>query len=99
MRTQGWINDQPLYVELYEETSEYGMEMPEVWEAVIMQDEEAEKAFERLTPGKKRSIFHMINQAKREQTKVDRALLIARNIKAGAWDPRDFARKSFTEEI
>ena len=98
IKTNGWILGQPISVTLHEDTSKYGMEMPEVWEVFLDQDEEAASAFEKLTPGKKRSVLYMVGQPKREETQIKRALLIARNLKAGAWDPRDFMKKGFIQD-
>lgn len=68
------------------------MEMPEVWLEVIESDHEAAEAFEKLTPGKKRSILHMVSSAKRMETQINRALKIAENIKMGVTNPRDFMK-------
>jgi hypothetical protein len=79
-------------ITLLKDESEHQMEMPEVWLEVIESDHEAAEAFQKLTPGKKRSILHMVGSAKRMETQINRALKIAENIKMGVTNPRDFMK-------
>ncbi len=79
-------------VEIKKDTSEYGAEMPEELDVVIGTDEEALLIFESLTPGKKRSIIHLVGSAKRSETRINRALKIVENLKMGVRDPRGFLK-------
>ena len=62
--------------------------MPEELSAVLETDEEATLVFEKLTPGKKRSIIHYIATAKQTDTRISRALKIVDFLKMGITDLR-----------
>ena len=98
MKSKGWIHGQLVDVKIYDETSKYGMAMPEVWEEMMDQEEEIFHRFESLTPGRQRSILHYIGSAKRIETQIQRALLVSRNLKLGAKDPMDLMNKHFGED-
>jgi len=74
-------------LQLLEDTSKYGVEMPEELEAVLMSDAEAYAIFEGFTAGKQRSIIYTIIRVKNPQLRVDRALLLCENLKRGVTDP------------
>lgn len=78
---------------LLEDDSEYGLPMPPEWEELLAVDEEAWEIFNALTPGRKRSILHLVGSPKREETRIQRALRIAENLKLGFRQPKDFLRK------
>ncbi|GAA4274879.1 YdeI/OmpD-associated family protein [Aquimarina gracilis] len=80
-------------VELSEDTSKYGVEMPEEFEAVLLSDLEAFKIFENLTDGKKRSLIYYILKIKNSQTRIDKALIITENLKRGIRDNRELIKK------
>ncbi len=61
--------------------SKYGMEMPEELEALLEQDEEGSAVFETLTDGQKRYIIYYVSQVKSSQKKIDRAILLIKNLK------------------
>ena len=73
-------------LQILENTTKYGVEMPEEFKAVIETDYEALQLFERLTDGKKRSLIYHIIRIKDTQKRVDRALLISENLKKGLTD-------------
>jgi len=68
-------------VTLTEDTSKYGMEMPEELEALLDQDKEGARRFEMLTPGRQRYIIHYVGQVKSSQKKIDRAIKLINNLK------------------
>lgn len=82
----------PVEVELREDTSEFGYPVPEEWQAILDFDEEAAVVFTQLSPGKQRSILHMVASAKREETRITRALKIAENLKLGIRNPQQFLK-------
>ena len=45
------------------------------------QDEEADKYFHQLTPGKQRSLLHIIAKPKREETRLKKAVVITEYLK------------------
>jgi len=81
-------------LQFFEDTTKYGVEMPEELNAVLLSDYEAFEIFESLTAGKKRGIIYAIARYKNSQTKIDKALLMCENLKKGVRDNR-FLLKSF----
>lgn len=51
--------------------------------AVLEQDPEASARFEAMTPGMQRSLALYVNSAKREETRIRRALELARKLRTG----------------
>jgi len=80
-------------VQLYEDTSKYGVEMPEELEAVLQSDPTASEIFESFTAGKKRSLIYYVLQFKNSQTRIDKALIITENIKLGIRDNRQLIKR------
>ncbi|WP_299668026.1 YdeI/OmpD-associated family protein [uncultured Polaribacter sp.] len=76
-------------MQIFEDTSKYGVEMPEELEAVLMSDYDAYKIFEELTAGKKRSIIYGIIRYKKSQQKIDKALVMCENLKRGIRNPME----------
>ncbi len=76
-------------LQLFEDTSKYGVEVPEELEAVLQSDEDARQIFESFTPGKIRSIIYAIARYKGAQTRIDKSLILAENMKRGIRDQRE----------
>jgi hypothetical protein len=76
-------------LQLFEDDSKYGVEMPEEFSAVLESDPEAFEQFERLTDGKKRSLIYYVLRFKNSQTRIDKALVIADNLKLGITDQKE----------
>lgn len=70
-------------MQLLEDTSKYGVDMPEELDAVFKSDFEAFEIFEALTAGKKRSIIYFIKRIKNTQTRIDKALIMCNNLRRG----------------
>lgn len=75
-------------MQLLEDTSKYGVEMPEELEEVFKFDPEAFAIFESQTDGKKRSIIYFIKRIKNIQTRVDKSLILCDNLKLGITDQK-----------
>ncbi|WP_452602397.1 YdeI/OmpD-associated family protein [Pontimicrobium sp. MEBiC06410] len=73
-------------MQLFEDTSKYGVDMPEALEAVLLSDYEAFSIFEGFTAGKQRSIIYAIKRYKNIQTQVDKSLIMTENLKRGIHD-------------
>ncbi len=69
-------------VHVKEDDSKYGMPMPVELEEIFLQDPEAEHWFEKLTPGKQRSLLYMVGKPKSEQTRLKKAVVVAEHLKA-----------------
>ncbi len=88
-----FVNDY-FTLQIFEDTSKYGVEMPEELEAVLLSDYEAYTLFENLTPGRQRSIIYAVSRYKSAQTRVDKALVITENLRRGISDPRLWLKKN-----
>lgn len=80
-------------IQLFEDTSKYGVEMSEELNAVFLSDYEAFQIFEQLTPGRQRSIIYAIARYKNSQTRIDKALILTENLKRGIVDPKLWFKK------
>ncbi|WP_164851299.1 YdeI/OmpD-associated family protein [Larkinella soli] len=63
-----------LTAEIRTDDSPYGMPMPEELQELLAIDEEGNRRFHELTPGRRRSIMYWIASAGNVQTRVDRAI-------------------------
>ncbi len=86
------VND-GLEITLSKDTSKYGVEMPEEFEAVLQSDFDGASLFESLTDGKKRGLIYHILKIKNSQTRIDKALIIIENLKRGIRDQRELIKK------
>lgn len=68
-------------VELKLDNSEYGMELSQELEELLMQDDEGFRRFKLLTPGKQRYIIHYVNSVKSGHLRLERAMLLLNNLK------------------
>ena len=90
---KGQLEPHETYTLVFEkDESEYQMEVPEEWMEVLGIDPEAKEIFDGLTKGKQRSIMHLVGSAKQIDTRINRALKIAENLKLGARTPKEFLR-------
>ena len=79
-------------LQLFEDTSKYGVSVPDSLQAVMDSDSEGFALFERLTPGKKRSLIYYVARFKTSQTQVDKSLIIFDNLKIGITDFRELVK-------
>lgn len=79
-------------LQLLEDTSKYGVEVPEEFEAVMESDPEAFEIFESFTDGKKRSLIYFVKRFTVSQTRIDKTLLITDRLKLGVRDTRDLVK-------
>ncbi|MGB3607599.1 MAG: YdeI/OmpD-associated family protein [Psychroserpens sp.] len=87
-KTLGLFLNDYFELQLIEDTSKYGVDMPEELEEVFKFDPEAKVIFESQTAGKKRSIIYVIKRTKSIQSRVDKALLLCNNLKRGITDQK-----------
>lgn len=76
-------------LQLIEDDSKYGVEVPEELQAVLDSDPEALDILESFSDGKIRSLIYSISRYRNSQTKIEKSLLLAENLKRGIRDPRD----------
>lgn len=70
-----------LAITLTPDASPLGMPMPEELEVILAQDPDAKAFFDALTPGKKRSLMHLVGKVKNVDSRISKALAIAHHLK------------------
>ncbi|HAD97862.1 MAG TPA: hypothetical protein DCG19_10680 [Cryomorphaceae bacterium] len=83
LKEAGLILGDETQLTLQEDTSKYGMPMPEEFQEVLNQDEEGRQLFEQLKPGLQRSFLYYINTAKMVDTRINRSLQLIERLKTG----------------
>ncbi len=68
-------------LQFFEDTSKYGVEMPEELDAVFLSDYEAFQIFESFTPSKQRGLIYAISRYRTSQTRIDKSLLLCEILK------------------
>ncbi len=68
-------------LELQPDGSRYGLQMPAELRALLAQDTEGARRFERLTPGRRRYILHYVGAVKNSDLRLERAMLLIENLK------------------
>ncbi|HLT33440.1 MAG TPA: YdeI/OmpD-associated family protein [Aquaticitalea sp.] len=74
-------------IQLFEDTSKYGVDVPEELNAVLLSDHDAYKIFETLTRGAQRSIIYTIIRIKNSQSRIDKSIILCGNLKRGVTSP------------
>ena len=69
-------------VEISKDESKYGIAFPKEMEELLLQDEDGNKVFHRLTPGKQRSLLHIIAKPKSENIRIKKAVAILEYLKS-----------------
>lgn len=75
-------------LQFFEDTSKYGVDMPEELDVVLLSDYEALAIFETFTPEKKEGIIYAISRYINSQTRIEKSLLLYENLKRGVRDNR-----------
>lgn len=75
------IGDQ-VQVSIKKDHSEYGLPVPEEFTEVLEQDPDAKVFWEKLTPGKQRTLLYIVAQPKSSELRIGRALAIAGHLVA-----------------
>ena len=68
-------------LEIEKDESEYGQPVPDSFRFVMDDDTEAFEHFERLTPGKQRSLLYIVNKVKSMDKQINKALAIAAHLR------------------
>ena len=71
-----------LEIELRRDESQYGLPMPEELQKVLLQDRAGHRLFHALTAGRQRTLLHLVGSARRVETRVKRAVVVVRHLKA-----------------
>ncbi|MCR9172752.1 MAG: YdeI/OmpD-associated family protein [bacterium] len=81
MKKLGVDKGDSVSVLLKKDTSKYGMDVPEEFEELLRQDNEARKRFEALTMGVQRASIYIIAQLKSSQKRIDKSVFLMENLK------------------
>ncbi len=79
-KTLGLETGDTLLVELWADTSEYGLPMPDEFKEVLAIDEQAQRYFQGLTAGKKRTLLHIIAIPVTSAKRLLKAIVIANHL-------------------
>jgi hypothetical protein len=71
-----------LTVSIVSDTSEYGMPMPEELAELLLQDEEGQLVFDKLTPGKKRTLIYLVGKVKSSDIRITKSIKIINYLKS-----------------
>ena len=66
---------------LEKDHSEYGHEVPQSFAMLLEQDDEGSKYFDKLTPGKKRSLIYLVGKVKNIDSQLNKGLAILDHLK------------------
>lgn len=69
-------------ISLEKDNSEYGLPMPEEFAELLNQDEEGNEIFQKLTPGKQRTLLYIAGNVKNSDLRIKRAVAIIEHLKA-----------------
>ena len=64
------------------------LDLPEEMEAVLAQDDEGARKWNKLTVGLQRSLVHYINSSQNVDVRIERALFLINKVKSGAYNNR-----------
>jgi len=81
-RKYNLTDGQILNIELLKDDSKYGIPMPEEFQELLYQDVEGDELFHALTPGKQRSLLHLIGKVKSPEIRIRKGLIIFNHLKA-----------------
>lgn len=72
-----------IQVEIVEDKSKYGMSISEEFEEVLFSDPQGSLFFHKLTPGKQRTLIHLVNKVKNSQSRIEKSFVIVDHLKKG----------------
>ncbi len=65
-----------LSITIKKDTSKHGMAVPEAFSELCQQDPEGNDVFHGLTPGKQRTLLHVMGKPKSEQKQLEKVLIV-----------------------
>lgn len=72
----GLVHTQEVHVKLEKDESKYGFPLPAEMEELLNQDEQGNRIFHQLTPGKQRSLLHLVGKTKNPEIRLRKAIVI-----------------------
>lgn len=73
-----------IHITISKDTSEYGLPIAEAFEELLNQDETGNKLFQSLTPGKKRTLLHIISKPRSADLRIRNGMVILQHLKNNA---------------
>ncbi len=70
-----------LKVSIAPDKSEYGLPMPTEFKELLHQDPEGDHVFHNLTPGKQRTLLHLVGKYKNTETRINKSIVIVEYLK------------------
>lgn len=70
-----------VHIKIEPDISKYGMPISEEMQEVLFADPDGAFLFEKLTPGKQRSLLHVINKIKNSNSRIDKSFVILEHLK------------------
>ncbi len=70
-----------VHVKIKPDTSKYGLPLPEELEAIFEIDEDGSHFFHQLTPGKQRTLLHLVGKPKSADIRIKKAMVIVEYLK------------------
>ena len=95
-RELGLLPNDYFHLQFFEDISKYGVEVPEEFEAVLLSDHDAHQIFESFTKGKQRGIIYMISRFKDSQKKIDKTLILCKNLKRGIRENKELLKTTLS---
>jgi hypothetical protein len=74
------LNDE-IEVVLVKDESKYGMPLSEEMQEVFFSDPEGSELFHQLTPGKQRTLIHVVNKYKSSHLRIEKTFVILDHLK------------------
>lgn len=68
-------------IKIERDHSEFGHEVPEEFQVMLDQDEEASTIFRALTPGKQRSLVYLVTKVKNPESRMKKSLAIMHHLR------------------
>ncbi|MDP4952791.1 MAG: YdeI/OmpD-associated family protein [Flavobacteriales bacterium] len=75
-KTLSLLDDDFVQIDLFEDLSEFGIEMLETLREVLDQDEFGWEHFRQLTPGAQRNLIHFVQNVKSQEIQMRRAFVV-----------------------
>lgn len=68
-------------VQMEKDESKYGTPMPEEMQEALYADPEADELFHQLTPGKQRTLIHLVSKVKSSNKRIEKAIVILEHLR------------------
>ncbi|MDF1694621.1 MAG: DUF1905 domain-containing protein [Saprospiraceae bacterium] len=82
MKQQELALNQTISVKIEEDKTRYGMPISEEMKELLELDPDGEVLFHKLTPGKIRSLLHIVNKFKSSDKRIEKSVIILEHLKA-----------------